>query len=140
MVDHLLGPATDHRLESPAEFFADNKYIAGFDNPGKCLYITMRELVENVDSAKSISKLPVVKITTEEISRCKFNSMIGLADHERRDKALYDDFEASKAREDNGRGMPHDDILNMFRRVLSGTKYGLKQTRGKFGLGAKMAR
>ncbi|XP_057956188.1 DNA topoisomerase 6 subunit B isoform X2 [Malania oleifera] len=41
--------------------------------------------------------------------------------------------------EDNGRGMAHDDIPNMFGRVLSGTKYGLKQTRGKFGLGAKMA-
>ncbi|CAL5411089.1 unnamed protein product [Camellia sinensis] len=41
--------------------------------------------------------------------------------------------------QDNGRGMPHDDIPNMFGRVLSGTKYGLKQTRGKFGLGAKMA-
>jgi len=40
---------------------------------------------------------------------------------------------------DNGRGMPHDDIPNMLGRVLSGTKYGLKQTRGKFGLGAKMA-
>lgn len=86
--------------------------------------------------------------------------------------------------QDNGRGMPHDDIPNMFGRglvihfhadcsiesivlmwdaspdkaysdyclchchvtflrlkflaVLSGTKYGLKQTRGKFGLGAKM--
>ncbi|KAK9273066.1 hypothetical protein L1049_017873 [Liquidambar formosana] len=40
---------------------------------------------------------------------------------------------------DNGKGMPHDDIPNMFGRVLSGTKYGLKQTRGKFGLGAKMA-
>ncbi|XP_042396149.1 DNA topoisomerase 6 subunit B-like isoform X2 [Zingiber officinale] len=40
---------------------------------------------------------------------------------------------------DNGRGMPHDEIPNMFGRVLSGTKYGLKQTRGKFGLGAKMA-
>nr|XP_016496554.1 PREDICTED: DNA topoisomerase 6 subunit B-like [Nicotiana tabacum] len=110
--------------------------------------------------------------------------MIGLADHERRDEALYDDFETAKAREkrlakearllevqaknaalgkkgkdpvatkaakgreasyyrvtckDNGRGMPHDDIPNMFGRVLSGTKYGLKQTRGKFGLGAKMA-
>lgn len=74
---------------------------------------------------------------------------------------------------DNGRGMSHDDIPNMFGRgcvyafdnfiitfvelfipflrfillimpmffefaVLSGTKYGLKQTRGKFGLGAKM--
>ncbi|KAI8001453.1 DNA topoisomerase 6 subunit B [Camellia lanceoleosa] len=41
--------------------------------------------------------------------------------------------------QDNGRGMPHDDIPNMFGRVLSGTKYGLKQTCGKFGLGAKMA-
>ncbi|CAL5404684.1 unnamed protein product [Camellia sinensis] len=65
--------------------------------------------------------------------------------------------------QDNGRGMPHDDIPNMFGRgltllarypfpfdtiycwhmdwniFLSGTKYGLKQTRGKFGLGAKMA-
>jgi DNA topoisomerase-6 subunit B len=40
---------------------------------------------------------------------------------------------------DNGKGMPHDDIPNMLGRVLSGTKYGLKQTRGKFGLGAKMA-
>ncbi|KAJ7561257.1 hypothetical protein O6H91_03G020500 [Diphasiastrum complanatum] len=40
---------------------------------------------------------------------------------------------------DNGRGMPNDDIPNMLGRVLSGTKYGLKQTRGKFGLGAKMA-
>ncbi|XP_011080248.1 DNA topoisomerase 6 subunit B isoform X2 [Sesamum indicum] len=110
--------------------------------------------------------------------------MIGLADHERVDAELYDDFETAKAREkrlakearlqeiqaknaalgkkakaptsmksiksreasyyrvtckDNGRGMPHDDIPNMFGRVLSGTKYGLKQTRGKFGLGAKMA-
>ncbi|PHU15961.1 DNA topoisomerase 6 subunit B [Capsicum chinense] len=172
-------------VESPAEFFADNKNIAGFDNPGKCLYTTVRELVENaLDSAESISNFPVVEITIEEIGRSKFNSMIGLSDHERRDEALYDDFETAKAREkrlakearvleiqaknaalgkkvkdpaatkaakgreaayyrvtckDNGRGMPHDDIPNMFGRVLSGTKYGLKQTRGKFGLGAKMA-
>jgi DNA topoisomerase VI subunit B len=35
--------------------------------------------------------------------------------------------------------MPHKDIPNMLGRVLSGTKYGVKQTRGKFGLGAKMA-
>jgi hypothetical protein len=40
---------------------------------------------------------------------------------------------------DNGSGMPHADIPNMLGRVLSGTKYGVKQTRGKFGLGAKMA-
>ncbi|KAL6505332.1 DNA topoisomerase 6 subunit B [Orobanche gracilis] len=162
------------------KFFAYNKNIAGFDNPGKCLYTTVRELVENaLDSAESISELPIIEITIEEIGKSKFNSMIGLADHEE----LYDDFETAKARErrlakeallqetqakhaalgkkfkaqtalkavksreasfyrvtckDNGRGMPHDDIPNMFGRVLSGTKYGLKQTRGKFGLGAKM--
>ncbi|KAL3519195.1 hypothetical protein ACH5RR_021784 [Cinchona calisaya] len=174
------------KQKSPAEFFADNKNIAGFDNPGKCLYTTVRELVENaLDSAESISKLPIVEITVEEIVRSKFNSMIGLANHERVDEELYDDFESAKAREkrlakearvqevqaknanlgkklketvaakaskgrgeasyyrvtckDNGKGMPHDDIPNMFGRVLSGTKYGLKQTRGKFGLGAKMA-
>ena len=35
--------------------------------------------------------------------------------------------------------MPHDQIPDMLGRVLSGTKYGVGQTRGKFGLGAKMA-
>ncbi|KAJ4724172.1 DNA topoisomerase 6 subunit B [Melia azedarach] len=177
---------SDLKQKSPAEFFAENKNIAGFDNPGKCLYTTVRELVENsLDSAESISELPVVEVTIEEIGKSKFNSMIGLVDRERVDAELYDDFETQKAREkrlakearaqelqaknaalgkkfkepsatkgvkgrgdasfyrvtckDNGRGMPHDDIPNMFGRVLSGTKYGLKQTRGKFGLGAKMA-
>nr|XP_025610366.1 DNA topoisomerase 6 subunit B isoform X1 [Arachis hypogaea] len=174
------------KQKSPAEFFAENKNIAGFDNPGKSLYTTARELVENsLDSAESISELPVVEITIEEINKSKFNSMIGLIDCERVDAELYDDYETEKAREkrlakearaqeiqaknaalgkkvketpaskgirgrgeasfyrvickDNGKGMPHDDIPNMFGRVLSGTKYGLKQTRGKFGLGAKMA-
>ncbi|CAO2832918.1 unnamed protein product [Amaranthus hypochondriacus] len=173
------------KQKSPAEFFAENKNIAGFDNPGKSLYTTVRELVENaLDSAESISELPVVEITIEEIGRSKFNSMIGLVDRKRVDEELYDDYETEKAREkrlakeareqemlaksvalgkkvkesaakvgkgrgeatffrvickDNGKGMPHDDIPNMFGRVLSGTKYGLKQTRGKFGLGAKMA-
>ena len=41
--------------------------------------------------------------------------------------------------QDNGTGMPHEDIPQLLGRVLSGTKYGVQQTRGKFGLGAKMA-
>lgn len=97
------GPATLQQ-KSPAEFFAENKNIAGFDNvrqedctrrrrravpcsqrsdalsppqkrspsqtkkqnqqPGKCLYTTVRELVENsLDSAESVSALPLVEIT-----------------------------------------------------------------------------
>uniref|UniRef100_A0A0E0QP10 DNA topoisomerase VI subunit B transducer domain-containing protein n=2 Tax=Oryza TaxID=4527 RepID=A0A0E0QP10_ORYRU len=174
------------KQKSPAEFFAENKNIAGFDNPGKSLYTTMRELVENaLDSAESISELPDIEIIIEEITKSKFNTMIGLVDRQRIDEELYDDFESAKAREkrlakearfqetqaknaalgkkvkeapaargkgrgeaaffrvtckDNGRGMPHDDIPNMLGRVLSGTKYGLRQTRGKFGLGAKMKR
>lgn len=181
--------------KSPAEFFAENKNIAGFDNPGKCLYTTIRELVENaLDSAESISTLPLVEITIEEISKSRLNRLRGLDNHERIDEALYADFETDDARKkrlakearererleklaakkgeavaaaaaeqsqrkaaaegakerrgvlfykvtvkDNGSGMPHTDIPNMLGRVLSGTKYGVKQTRGKFGLGAKMA-
>ena len=43
------------------------------------------------------------------------------------------------ASQDNAVGMPHDEVANMLGRVLSGTKYGVQQSRGRFGLGAKMA-
>jgi hypothetical protein len=35
----------------------------------------------------------------EEITKTKFNTMIGLVDRQRVDEALYDDFESEKARE-----------------------------------------
>eukprot|EP00899_Mesostigma_viride_P011865 jgi/Mesvir1/2067/Mv02321-RA.2 len=211
------GGGTDKLTQkSPAEFFAENKNIAGFDNPGKSLYTTVRELVENaLDAAESIRELPDIELSIEEVSQSRYNASIGLVDHARVDSALYDDFETEKEREkrlareakaeaklqaksgagtaatgasappaadgggadnkpgggkdpvggkagakggkdaakssrghasffrvtckDNGTGMAHDDIPNMLGRVLSGTKYGVKQTRGKFGLGAKMA-
>lgn len=40
---------------------------------------------------------------------------------------------------DNGCGMQHEKVPDLLGRVLSGSKYGVRQTRGKFGLGAKMA-
>lgn len=40
---------------------------------------------------------------------------------------------------DNGTGMAHGDVPNMMGRVLTGTKYCVRQSRGKFGLGSKMA-
>ncbi|EFN52240.1 hypothetical protein CHLNCDRAFT_26891 [Chlorella variabilis] len=185
------GKADVLQQKSPAEFFADNRTIAGFDNPGKCLYTTIRELVENgLDAAESISQLPDIDITVEEISQHRLNKMRGVTNHDRIDEELYQDYETEGAKQkrlakeakemerlekqaaksaatldgkkrelearraaqakteknffkvtvrDNGMGMAHKDIPDMLGRVLSGTKYGVKQTRGKFGLGAKMA-
>lgn len=39
---------------------------------------------------------------------------------------------------DNGSGIPPEQVGDLLGRVLSGSKHGVKQTRGKFGLGAKM--
>ena len=41
---------------------------------------------------------------------------------------------------DNGCGIAEENIGDMLGRVLSGSKHGIRQTRGKFGLGAKMVR
>lgn len=74
------GKSDQLQQKSPAEFFAENKNIAGFDNvraclhtclhhlnhtqPGRCLYTTVRELVENsLDAAESIKQLPSLEIT-----------------------------------------------------------------------------
>lgn len=38
-------------------------------------------------------------VDSEEITKSKFNTMIGLVDRERVDEELYDDFETAKARE-----------------------------------------
>lgn len=38
-------------------------------------------------------------MSSEEIGKSKYNTMIGLSDYERVDAALYDDFESDKARE-----------------------------------------
>ena len=43
--------------------------------------------------------LSVLFYGREEISKSRYNSMIGLVDRERIDKELYDDFESDKARE-----------------------------------------
>ena len=43
----IEGQGEVQRQKSPAEFFADNQAIAGFDNHGKSLYTSIRELMEN---------------------------------------------------------------------------------------------
>lgn len=169
--------------KSPAEFFAENQSIAGFDNLGKSLYTSLRELVENsLDACESIKALPDISIHVTEYTQSQFNKLHGIGDSPRKqqkDTQLFVDKKTTKKKKnknsetasdttaaassttattttttkkraaqdayfkltvrDNGCGMQHDAIPNLLGRVLSGSKYGVRQTRGKFGLGAKMA-
>mmetsp|Transcript_37111 Transcript_37111/g.57942 ORF Transcript_37111/g.57942 Transcript_37111/m.57942 type:complete len:425 (+) Transcript_37111:85-1359(+) len=203
------------KQKSPAEFFAENQNIAGFDNPGKSLYTTIRELVENaLDAAESINVLPEIQLSIEEMTTEEFNKFRGRDTNEVVDSDLFaSPSKRGKAKKkkgkgemqapppkaaeqgapseadtdgtsavadasdagnssaaagataagkgatpstkkkrrgdepmyyrivcrDNGVGMAHEAIPNMLGRVLSGSKYGVRQTRGKFGLGSKMA-
>ncbi|EJK50110.1 hypothetical protein THAOC_30957 [Thalassiosira oceanica] len=134
--------------KSPAEFFAENQSIAGFDNAGKSLYTTLRELIENsLDACESVNVLPDISVKIEEMTEAQFNKSRGVpnsqeekrdAEIEKKKRAGGDAYFTVTVR-DNGCGMAHDAIPDLLGRVLSGSKYGVRQTRGKFGLGAKMA-
>jgi DNA topoisomerase-6 subunit B len=155
--------------KSPAEFFAENQAIAGFDNMGKALYTSIRELVENsLDACESIGELPSIKVEIQELCQQEFNKLRGISSSTKdvelfqsknkkddvnpagvskdngdsakkpRRKASQESYFIIKVR-DNGCGMRHESIPDLLGRVLSGSKYGVRQTRGKFGLGAKMA-
>ncbi len=107
---------------SPADFFYRNREIAGFSNPVRALYSALRELVENsLDAAEVIGVLPELYI--------RFTYVSGPIDG----SAIY------KIRvEDNGSGVRGDMIPSAFGKVLSGSKFRLKQSRGTFGLGGTM--
>ena len=54
--------------------------IAGFDNMGKSLYTTNRELVENaLDACESVNVLPEISITIEDMDMSEFNKVRGMA-------------------------------------------------------------
>jgi len=108
------------RSLSAAEFFYRNREIAGFSNPTRALYQTVRELVENaLDAADTHGILPVVKVYVERV---------------REDVGYY-----RVTVEDNGIGIPPQYVPQAFGQVLFSSKYVLRQSRGMFGLGAKMA-
>ena len=76
--------------KNPAEFFAENQNIAGFDNPGKALYTTIRELVENsLDAAESIQVLPSIQVEVTELSQKSFDAFRGSEKCARQDLSLY---------------------------------------------------
>lgn len=108
------------RAISPSEFFYRNRELAGFSNPARALYQTVRELTENaLDATDAHGILPDIKITIDRI------------DEEQ--ESIY-----MVSVEDNGIGIPPHYVPQAFGMVLFSSKYTLRQTRGMFGLGAKM--
>lgn len=108
---------------SAADFFYRNRDIAGFTNPSRAIFVAIRELVENsLDAAESHRLVPDIYVRL---------SYEGEAS---KDTQIY------KLRvEDNGIGVPPRHIPSAFGQILFGSKYKLKQQRGTFGLGGKMA-
>ncbi len=119
LIDELLSKERFEGL-SPAEFFYRNREIAGFSNPVRALYQTIRELVENsLDATELYGILPEIKVTVDVISPEKNIVKVRV--------------------EDNGVGIPSSEVPNVFGRVFYGSKYVIRQSRGLFGLGVKMA-
>lgn len=109
-----------YRGLSAAEFFYRNREIAGFSNPTRALYQTIRELLENsLDATELYGILPNIKVILKLDEREQNKVTIRV--------------------EDNGIGIPKEEIPFVFGRVFYGSKYTLRQTRGVFGLGIKMA-
>jgi len=108
---------------SAADFFYRNRDIAGFTNPTRAIYSTVRELVEN-----SLDACETRQIPPEIYLRISHES--GPTEG----PGVY-----RIHIQDNGIGIPADIIPSAFGQVLFGSKYKLRQTRGTFGLGGKMA-
>ena len=117
----------EYKQMNVAEFFAKNKQIAGFGNPTRAVYQTVRELVENALDATDVHGiLPTIQI------RIAFDPELEEA-HGNPKRFL------SITVEDNGIGVPPNVMAYAFGRVLYSSKYVNRQTRGMYGLGVKAA-
>src|SRR4030043_2228525 len=108
---------------SASDFFSRNRDIAGLSNPSRSIFVAVREAVENsLDAAES------QKIPPDIYVRLSFEA------EATKETQIY-----KLHVEDNGSGIPPRFIPSAFGQVLYGSKYKLKQARGTFGLGGKMA-
>ena len=60
--------------KSAAEFFSEHQQIAGFDNPGKSLFTTIREFVENSLDGK-VLRIILVDLCVTDDTRSTSNNL-----------------------------------------------------------------
>ncbi|MFW9964190.1 MAG: DNA topoisomerase VI subunit B [Candidatus Sifarchaeia archaeon] len=115
---------------SVSAWFYRNRTIAGFDNPARSLYVSIRELVENsLDACEEERVLPEVSVFLK------------------REEEPNDDLDVLNVGpeifelvvKDNGKGMKKEAIPVLIGKMLTGTKFTLRQNRGTFGLGGSLA-
>ena len=115
------------KAKNVAQFFLENRQLAGFENPTKAIYQTIRELVENsLDATDAHGILPFIYIHVREATEID----TGVSGGNRKYAVTV---------EDNGIGVPVDAMAEAFGRLLFSSKYTIRQQRGMFGLGVKAA-
>ncbi|MBO7351886.1 MAG: DNA topoisomerase VI subunit B, partial [Candidatus Methanomethylophilaceae archaeon] len=113
--------ATAHKLESKqqeisvTEFFEKNKQILGFDSRSKSLLMGIKEAVDNsLDNCEEANILPEITVRIERLNDEDYRVSI----------------------EDNGTGITHKAMPNVFGRLLYGSRFhALRQSRGQQGIG-----
>ncbi|HWB20268.1 MAG TPA: ATP-binding protein, partial [Phycisphaerales bacterium] len=119
--------AGKQREISVSEFFAKNRHLLGFDNPRKALLTTVKEAVDNaLDACEEAGILPEVVIVIEDLQP------------DRPASARSGRYRVTVV--DNGPGIVHRQIENVFGRLLYGSKFHrLKMSRGQQGIGISAA-
>jgi len=115
---------------SVSAWFYRNRTIAGFDNPARSLYVSIRELVENsLDACEEERVLPEVSVFLKREEEPNDDTDILNVGPEIFELVV----------KDNGKGMKKEAIPVLIGKMLTGTKFTLKQNRGTFGLGGSLA-
>lgn len=115
---------------SVSAWFYRNRTIAGFDNPARSLYVSVRELVENaLDACEEARVLPDISVSLLRESTLDDDEDLFAAGPQ-----LY-----CLTVEDNGTGICPEDAPKLLGKMLTGTKYTQRQSRGTFGLGGALA-
>lgn len=105
----------EHRNIDPVEFFSDNMDMLGFSGPGRALVMAVKEAVDNsLDSCEDIEVLPNIYVNLDDCGENEIRLIV----------------------EDNGAGIPRDEVGSVFGELLYSSRFGVyKQTRGQQGIG-----